>query len=179
MEGLDTFAAFAATYRSLDDAEADYEAVKSLYYDAGLIDTFDAAVIAKDDNGKVKIVKKHEQPLRQGAWVGGGLGLATGLCVALFPAVALGAGLAWGTGIGAGLGALAGHAAGGMTRSDLKDLGETLDNGECAMVAVAAAAIADRVEAGLEHAEKVERKELKADPATVKDEVAQVATPVS
>src|SRR5690349_5837918 len=179
MEGLDTFAAFAATYRSLDDAEADYEAMKSLYYDEGLIDTFDAAVIAKDDKGKVKIVKKHEQPLRQGAWVGGGLGLATGLCVALFPAVALGAGLAWGAGIGAGLGALAGHAAGGMSRSDLKDLGETLDNGECAMVAVAAAAIADRVEAGLERADKVERKELKADPAAVKDEVAQAATPVS
>jgi uncharacterized membrane protein len=179
MEGLDTFAAFAATYRSLDDAEADYEAIKSLYYDEGLIDTFDAAVIAKDDKGKVKIVKKHEQPLRQGAWVGGGLGLATGLCVALFPAVALGAGLAWGAGIGAGLGALAGHAAGGMSRSDLKDLGETLDNGECAMVAVAAAAIADRVEAGLERADKVERKELKADPAAVKDEVAQAATPVS
>lgn len=30
MEGLDTFAAFAATYGSLDDAEADYEAIKSL-----------------------------------------------------------------------------------------------------------------------------------------------------
>ena len=84
MEGLDTFAAFAATYESLDDAETDYEAIKSLYYDEHMVDTFDAAVIAKDDKGKVKIVKKHEQPLRQGAWVGGGLGLATGLCVALF-----------------------------------------------------------------------------------------------
>ncbi len=114
MEGLDTFAAFAATYNSLEDAEADYEAIKALYYDDGIVDTFDAAVVAKNEHGKVKIVKKHEQPLRQGAWVGGGLGLATGLCVALFPAVTLGAGLVWGTGIGAGLGALAGHAAAGI-----------------------------------------------------------------
>jgi uncharacterized membrane protein len=172
MEGLDTFAAFAATYDSLDAAEADYEAIKALYYDDGIVDTFDAAVVAKNEHGKVKIVKKHEQPLRQGAWVGGGLGLATGLCVALFPAVTLGAGLVWGTGIGAGLGALAGHAAAGMSRSDLKDLGETLDAGQCAVVAVAATAMADRVSAALDHAAKVERKELKADPAQVKADVA-------
>ena len=176
MQGLDTFAAFGATYGSLDDAEADYEAIKALYYDDGIIDTFDAAVITKTDKGKVKIVKKHEQPLRQGAWVGGGLGLATGLCVALFPAVAVGAGIAWGTGIGAGLGALAGHAAGGMSRSDLKDLGESLDNGEAAVVAIAAVAVADRVEAALNRADKVERKEMKADADAVKADVAEAAT---
>lgn len=176
MEGLDTFAAFAATYGSLEAAEADYEAIKSLYYDAGIIDTFDAAVIAKDDKGKVKIVKKHEQPLRQGAWVGGGLGLATGLTVALFPAVAVGAGLLWGTGIGAGVGALAGHAAGGMSRSDLKELGEALDNGEAAVVAVAAAAVADRVAGALAGSAKVERRELQADPDAVKADVAEAAT---
>ena len=178
MEGLDTFAAFAATYGSLKDAETDYEAIKSLYYDEHLVDTFDAAVIAKNDKGKVKIVKKHEQPLRQGAWVGGGLGLATGLCVAIFPAVAIGAGIAWGTGIGAGLGALAGHAAGGMSRSDLKDLGETLDEGECAVVAVAAAAIADRVAETFKGAQKVDRKELKADPKAVQADVATADTDV-
>ncbi len=118
MQGLDTFAAFGATYGSLDDAEADYEAIKALYYDDGIVDTFDAAVITKTGKGKVKIVKKHEQPLRQGAWVGGGLGLATGLCVALFPAVAVGAGIAWGTGIGAGLGALRHRPSGPLQRAD-------------------------------------------------------------
>ena len=176
MEGLDTFAAFAATYDSLDAAEEDYEAIKSLYYDEHIVDTFDAAVIVKNDKGKVKIVKKHEQPLRQGAWVGGGLGLATGLCVALFPAVAVGAGIMWGAGIGAGLGALAGHAAAGMSRSDLKDLGETLDDGQCAVVAVAAAAVADRVAERLKGAEKIDRKELKADAKTVKADVAAASS---
>lgn len=175
MEGLDTFAAFAATYDSLDAAEADYEAIKALYYDDGAIDTFDAAIIAKDENGKVRIVKKHEQPLRQGAWVGGGLGLATGLVVALFPAVGLGAAALWGTGIGAALGALAGHAVGGMSRGDLKDLGETLDEGQCALVAVAAAAVADRVAADLKRAEKVERKEIKANEKQLKKDVAEAA----
>jgi uncharacterized membrane protein len=173
MEGLDTFAAFAATYGSLEDAEADYEALKSLYYDEGIIDTFDAAVIAKDEKGKVRIVRKHEQPTRHGAWVGGGLGLATGLCVALFPAVGIGAAALYGTGIGAGLGALAGHAAGGMSRGDLKDLGETLDNGECALVAVAGAAVADRAAARLQRADKVERKQLRADTKALQEEIAE------
>ena len=52
MEGLDTFAAFAATYGSVDDAEADYEAIKSLYYDEHLVDTFDAAVICQGRQGQ-------------------------------------------------------------------------------------------------------------------------------
>jgi len=170
MQGLDTFAAFAAVYTSQDAAEEDYEAIKSLYYDEGIIDTFDAAVIAKDEKGKVKIVKRHEQPTRQGAWLGGGLGLAGGLVLALFPAIGLGAMVA-GSGLGAGLGAIAGHAVGGMSRSDLKDLGETLDGGECALVAVAAAAVADRVERAIAKAEKIERKELKADTKAIEEDV--------
>jgi uncharacterized membrane protein len=176
MTGLDTFAAFGAVYGSLDDAEADYEAVKNLYYVDGAVDTFDAAIIRKNDKGKVKIVKKHEQPLRQGAWVGGGLGLATGVLVALFPAVGLGAGMLWGTSVGAGLGAIAGHAAGGMSRSDLKDLGEMLDTGQVGLVAVAAVAMADRVEAAIGRADQVTRKELTADPDAVKADVADAAT---
>src|SRR4051794_3201677 len=43
MEGFDTFIVLAATYGSEDDAHKDYEAVKSLYYDDHIIDTFDAA----------------------------------------------------------------------------------------------------------------------------------------
>jgi uncharacterized membrane protein len=175
MEGLDTFAAFAATYSSEAAAEEDYKAIKSLYYDDHIVDTFDAAVLTKDGHGKVKIAAKHEQPTRQGAWSGGGIGLAAGLVVALFPAAGIGAAIAWGTGLGAGLGAIAGHAAGGMSRSDLKDLGEHLDKGQSALVAVAAVAIADRVGAAIKNAEKVERKELKADRKAAEHEAEQAA----
>ena len=170
MQGLDTFAAFAATYDSLDAAETDYDAIKSLYYDEHILDTFDAAVISKDDKGKVKIVKKHEQPLRQGAWVGGGSGWRRAVrassrrrCRGRHHV---------GCRDGRGRGGHAGHAAGGMSRSDLKDLGETLDSGQAAVVAVAAAAIADRVAESLKNADKVDRKELKADPKEVQADVA-------
>jgi uncharacterized membrane protein len=94
----------------------------------GLIDAYDAAVIERKDNGKVKIAKKHETPTRVGGVGGGTVGLATGLVIALFPAAAIGGGLlAATTGTGAALGAWAGHAAAGMSRSDLKELGEQLE----------------------------------------------------
>jgi uncharacterized membrane protein len=171
MEGFDTFVVLAATYGSQAEAEEDYEAVKALYYDEHAVDTFDAAIITKTEHGKVKITSKHEQPTRQGAWAGGGLGLAAGVLVAIFPAVGIGAAVAYGTGIGAGLGALAGHSAAGLSRSDLKDLGEYLDEGEYALVAVAAAAIADRVERQITRA----KKEMKADKKAAEKEAAEAA----
>jgi uncharacterized membrane protein len=54
----------------------------------------------------------------------------------LFPAVAIGAGLVAGGAGGAGLGALAGHAAAGISRADLKDLGELLDEGQSGLLVV-------------------------------------------
>ena len=83
---MDTFIVFAASYDTLGAAEADYHAVREFYLTSGLIDTYDAAVITRDDAGKVKIVVKHEQPTRQGAWRGLGIGLVGGALVALFPA---------------------------------------------------------------------------------------------
>jgi uncharacterized membrane protein len=176
MEGFDTFVVLAATYGSEAEADEDYEAVKALYYDEHAVDTFDAAIITKDKHGKVKITSKHEQPTRQGAWGGAGLGLAAGVLVAVFPAVGIGAAVAYGTGIGAGLGAIAGHAAAGLSRSDLKDLGEHLDKGEYALVAVAAAAIADRVEKEISRAQKLERKEMKADKKAAEKEAEEAST---
>src|SRR4030095_15290677 len=119
----DTFIVFTGTYPSVEDAVHDFETVKSLYSDLKIIDTFDAAVLEKRPNGKVRIVKKHEQPTRDGLKIGAGLGLATGLAIALFPAAAIGAGLlAATTGAGAIIGALAGHVTGGLSRGDLKEL---------------------------------------------------------
>ncbi len=167
----DTYAVFAATYGSVEDAEADYDAVKDLYYGLRLIDTFDAAVVAKDAEGKVSVVKKHEQPTRHGAWLGGGIGLGVGVLVALFPAVGIAGAVLVGTAGGAGIGALAGHASGGMSREDLKELGEQLDTGAAGLVVVAAVDLADRVAAALKAADKVARKELKADQKALDKEL--------
>ncbi len=90
MADYDTFVFFAGVYPNAALAEEDYQTVKDIYYTTNLIDTFDAAVVGKEADGKVKIHKKHEEPTRQGAWKGAGWGLATGLVVALFPAAVIG-----------------------------------------------------------------------------------------
>jgi uncharacterized membrane protein len=160
----DTFLVFVGVYSSDDDAEADYALVKELHVQEGLMDAYDAAVITKRDNGKVKITKKHETPTRVGGVLGGGVGLATGLVVALFPFAAIGGGLvAATTAGGALLGAVAGHAALGMSRTDLKELGESLDAGQAGLIVVGVSDMGARVEEAMKHAEKIEKKELKAD----------------
>ena len=147
---------------------ADYEAVKDLHTKAGLIDAYDAAVIERRADGKVKITKKHETPTRVGGVLGGGAGLATGLVVALFPFAAIGGGLlAVATGGGAVLGAVAGHAAAGMSRKDLKELGEHLDVGQAGLVVVAVLDGGAEIERAMKQARKIEARQLKADTAAI------------
>jgi uncharacterized membrane protein len=165
---IDTFMAYVGVYGDVADADADYDLVKDLHTKAGLIDAYDAAVIVRREDGKVRITRKHETPTRVGGVLGGGVGLATGLVVALFPFAAIGGGLLAATaGGGALLGALAGHAAAGMSRGDLKELGEHLDAGQAGLVVVAVSDMGAKVEQAMRRAEKLEKKELKADPAEI------------
>ncbi len=165
---VDTFIVYVGVYDELADAEADYQLVKDLHTEAELIDAYDAAIVERREDGKVKIAKKHETPTRAGGVLGGGVGLATGLVVALFPFAAIGGGLlAATTAGGAALGAVAGHAAAGMSRSDLKELGEQLDAGQAGLVVVAVADMGAKVERAMQRAKKTEAKELKADTAEI------------
>lgn len=165
---IDTFYAYLGVYDDPADALADYDAIHVLHSEAGLIDAYDAAVVEKRDDGKVKIVKKHETPTRVGGVLGGGAGLATGLVIALFPAAAIGTGLLVGTTAGGALlGSLAGHAAAGMSRKDLKEAGEQLDEGTAGLVVVAVADMQSKVERAMKKARKVEEKQLKADAEAI------------
>jgi uncharacterized membrane protein len=165
---IDTFLAYVGVYGNVADAESDYEFIKDLHTEANLIDAYDAAVVEHKEGGKVKITKKHETPTRAGGVLGGGVGLATGLVVALFPFAAIGGGLlAATTGGGAILGAVAGHAAAGMSRKDLKELGEQLDEGQAGLVVVAVSDMGAKVKAAMKNAQKVEEKEIKADSAEI------------
>lgn len=161
---FDTFMVFAGVYPDLESAEADYDLVKELHVQQGLLDAYDAAVIHRREDGKVKITRKHETPTRVGGVLGGGAGLATGLVVALFPFAAVGGGLLAATSAGGAiLGAVAGHAAAGMSRDDLKELGESLDKGEAGLVVVGAMDMEARIEESMRRSEKLQKKQLKAD----------------
>jgi uncharacterized membrane protein len=177
---IDTLLVVVGVYGSVDDAKADYELVGDLHTEAGLIDAYDAAVIERTDKGKTKIVKKHETPTRVGSALGGGRGLATGLVVALFPFAAVGGGLLVGTTAGGAiLGAVAGHAAAGMSRHDLKELGEHLDKGTAGLVVVAVSDMGAKVEDAMERADKVERKELKADTEEIERDASSATATTS
>jgi uncharacterized membrane protein len=171
---IDTLLVYCGVYGDAADALADYELIKKLHTEANLVDAYDAAVIERDQKGKVKIVKKHETPTRVGGVLGGGVGLATGVVIVLFPAAAIGGGLLLGTtGAGALLGALAGHAAAGMSRSDLKDLGESLDEGEAGLVVVAVSDMEAKVRSAMKRAQKIEEKQLKADQKEIEADAAE------
>ncbi len=168
---LDTFTLIASQYALEEDALDDYDAVRAAYEDLGVIDTYDAAVVTKDPNGKVKIVKKVEEPTRQGALGGLAVGLAVGALVALFPAVAIGAALAVGGAAGAAIGATAGHVAAGMSRSDLKDLGELLDAGTSGLVVVAATDMEAHVEGAIQRGKDIMKKQVQLDANGLKTDI--------
>src|SRR6476660_6676171 len=173
---FDTFIVFTGVYPDTESAEADYDLVKELFGKDGLVDAYDAAIVERREDGKVKLGKKHETPTRVGGVLGGGAGLATGLVVALFPFAAIGGGLlAAATGTGAVLGAVAGHAAAGMSRSDLKELGESLDEGQAGLIVVGVTDMEARIEESMRRAEKVEEKQLKADTTALERDATEAA----
>jgi len=174
---LDTFVVLANQYNTESDALADYDAVRKLYNDLGIIDTYDAAVVTRGADGKVEIVKRVEEPTRHGAAAGLLIGLAVGAAVVLFPAagIPLAAGMAGGAAIGTTAGAVAGHVARGMKRSDLKELGELLDNGKSGLVVVAASDVASKVEAAITRAKKRAKAQLQTDVDAMKKEIDRVA----
>ncbi len=144
---------FIASYSSVDYAMMDYSAVQQLYID-GAIDTYDGAVVQKDIDGNVH-VSKHEKPTQKGAWTGIGVGAVVGVLFppAIIPMAAAG-GLA---------GGVIGHVWHGMSRSDMKDLGETLDAGTAALVVVGKSSLADKIAKATAKAQKTTEKQLNVD----------------
>ena len=145
---------YAGEYESVDDAKADLEVLKELHREH-VVGTYDAAVITKTDDGKVKIVDKIEKPTQHGGWAGMAVGAAMGL---IFPPSILVGGL-----LGAGAGALIGHLRSGMSNSDLKEVGEMLEESEAALIVVGEATIEQAVDDATKRAKKEMKKEVRAD----------------
>ena len=151
---------YAAVYDDVAHAEADYQTVFDLHA-AKAIGTFDAAVIEKEDD-KVH-VHKREKPTQHGAWTGIGVGALVGI---LFPPSIIGSAI-----VGGAAGGVAGHLWRGMSRSDLKDLGEGLDDGNAALIVMGESKIDEEIQKAATHARKVLQKQVNADSADVKKEI--------
>jgi uncharacterized membrane protein len=160
---------YVGTYPSEAAARADYEVVKDLHA-VGAVGTYDAAVVTKDDAGKVH-ENKDEMATRHGAWGGAAVGALIGL---LFPPAFIAA-----AATGAAIGGVSGHLWRGMSRADVKELGEIIDDGQAALVIVGESTVAEAVDkAGLK-AEKHVAKELDVKPKDIDKAVREAATEVS
>jgi uncharacterized membrane protein len=152
--GEQKFFIFMSIYDDPVDAGADMETLRRLHSD-GALSAYDAAIARKDADGDVKI-QKREVPTTDGAWTGVVAGAVVGI---LFPPSILAMGAA-----GAGIGAIAAHFGRGLSRADVKDLGELLDAGQAALVVIASEPIVKPlVDAGAK-ARKYIQKETIVDP---------------
>ena len=161
---------YIGTYPSESDARADYDIVKELH-SSDVIGTYDAAVITKDESGKVH-VNKDEMATRHGGWGGAVAGAVVGL---LFPPSIIGTAI-----VGGAIGAASGHLWRGVSRSDVKELGELIDAGEAALLVVGASTVEKAIEKADLKAEKHIAKQLKdVKKSDIDDAVATAASEVS
>ncbi|WP_329500620.1 DUF1269 domain-containing protein [Kitasatospora herbaricolor] len=160
---------YIGTYPNEAEARDDYRVVKDLHA-AGALGTYDAAVVTKDDEGKVH-VNKDETSTRHGAWGGAAAGALVGL---LFPPAIIGT-----AAVGAAVGGVGGHLWKGMSRADVKDFGDLIDDGQAALVIVGEVTLSAAVEKAALKARKHIAKELDVSPDDIDKAVREAATEVS
>ena len=160
---------FIGTYPSEAAARADYDVVKDLHL-AGALGTYDAAVVTKDSEGKVH-ANKDEMATRHGAWGGAAAGALIGI---LFPPSIIGTAI-----VGAAVGGVSGHLWRGMSRSDVKEFGEIIDEGEAALIIVGEITLQAALEKAVLKAEKQVAKELDMSVTDVDAAVREAAGEVS
>ena len=161
---------FLGVYGNKVDATADLEVVRDLHA-AGAIGTYDAAIAVKEDDGNVK-VEKHEKPTQHGAWTGIAVGAVVGI---LFPPSLLVS-----AAVGGVTGGLIGHFWRGMSRKDVKELGELLDIGQALLIVVGKDKMQEALEKAGIRAEKqlekqidLDRKELDKEISAAEKELAK------
>ena len=160
---------YIGTYPSKGAARADYDIVKDLHA-AGAVGTYDAAVVTKDIAGYVH-VNKDELATRHGAWGGAAAGAVVGI---LFPPSIIGTALA-----GAAIGGIGGHLWRGMSRADVKELGDIIDDGQAALVVVGESKMGQAVQKAARKAEKRVAKDLNVRPKDIDNALQEAAGEVS
>ena len=131
---------------------------------------YDAAVVTKDDDGKVH-EHKAETATRHGGWGGAAVGALIG-CV--FPPSIIAT-----TAAGAAVGAVSGHLWRGMSRSDCKELGELIDDGQAALVIVGESTIEQAVGKAALKGEKHVAKQLAVKPKDIDKAIQEAISEVS
>jgi len=148
MAEADGILVFAGQYANLDLATEDFMALKTLK-SMDFIGKYEAALFTKTAEGKVKIIDTDATERGAGAKVGAVTGAVLGI---IFPPSLLAS-----AAVGAGAGALVGNFMTAMSRKDVKELGELLDDGEAGIVFIGETTL----EAGMRKLLKHVAKEMK------------------
>jgi uncharacterized membrane protein len=156
---------YVGTYSSEAAARDDYDIVKDLHA-ADVVGTYDAAVITKDSSGKVH-VNKDEMATRHAGWGGAAAGAVVGM---LFPPAIIGSAI-----VGGAVGAASGHLWRGISRSDVKELGELIDSGEAALLVIGASNLEQALDKAALKGEKEIAKQLDVSAADVDAAVKEAA----
>jgi len=150
---------YAAAYASLDDAKMDFEGIQMLKQEK-FIGDYEAALFIKEEGGKIKIVNTDAT---QRGW-GAKVGLVTGAVLGIiFPPSILGMGA-----LGAGVGAMLGNFMKGMKRSDIKEIGDMLDEGQAGIVLVGEVTLEEGLDRLMKRAAKLAKKQVDADAKEIK-----------
>src|SRR5260370_41848757 len=127
-------------------------AIYDVYYlhAARSICTYDAASIEKEDyKGHVH---RRDKPTQHGSWKVIGVGALAGI---LFPPSIIGSAIVGGT-----AGGVIGHLRKGMSRDDLKELGDALDEGNAALIVMGESRIDEQIDKAVTRAQKVLQKQV-------------------
>jgi uncharacterized membrane protein len=165
--------AFIATYDEVADARQDYQEVKQAH-SQGLIGDYDAAIVWKNDKGKIEIDSVGEETSRKWLWAGLGVGALIGL---IFPPSILAT-----SAIGALTGAVIGKFRDGIAQDDLEQIGEALTGDNAALVVVAQDRVAealDRIGAKLDASNKQIEATLSADMAVAAQQLQEAIAKAS
>jgi uncharacterized membrane protein len=150
MADTDQVFLYIGTYATEAQAQGDYDLVKELHT-VEAIGTYDAAMVTKDEQGRVH-VNKDETATRRGAWGGAAAGAVIGI---LFPPAIIGTAV-----VAAAAGGISGHLWRGMSRSDVRDLGDLIDSGQAALIVVGQTPLEDVLDSGQLNADRHLAKQL-------------------
>ncbi len=110
---------------------------------------------------------KREKPTQHAAWTGVGVGAVIGL---LFPPALIGAVVAGGS-----AGGLIGPLWKGMSRKQVREIGEQLDAGHAALIVIGPELLKDVLGDAVTHAERVEEHEIQADRGVLEETIKHAA----
>ena len=165
--------AFIATYDEVADARQDYQEVKKAH-SRGFIGDYDAAIVWKNDKGKIEFDSVGDEASRKWLWAGLGIGALIGL---IFPPSILAS-----SAIGALSGAVIGKFRDGIAHNDLQEIGDAITGDNAALVVIAPDQVAEALEkigAKLDASNKQIESTLSADTAIAAQQLQQAIAEAS